>query len=178
MSRLYHRPADAPTSAMLVAAIIDATAEKYGVTAGDIRGRRQYGPFASARQVAQALSVELTGETNLIVGTLFDLDASTVAYASRKVIRAEHESPQFASRLNEIRAAVEARVPNARWRSQSAIERHNRTARVSVDAEAELDRLLRDLRRGLMAALRADPGRLLAGLQRTTAEINDREARP
>lgn len=177
MSRLHHRPANAPTTAVLVAAIVDATAEKCGVTAADIRGRRQNALHVWARQVAQALAVEFSGETNQVIGTLFGLDPTTVHHAQRKMSQRERDVPLVAAQLAVIRSNVEKRVPHARWRSQAEIERHQRIARVGNSAELELDQLLRELRRGLVAALRADPGRVLAGLARVTREINDHEAR-
>lgn len=178
MSRQHHRPANAPTAAVLVAAIVDAAAEKCGVTAADIRGRRQNACHVWARQIAQALAVEYSGETNQIIGTMFGLDATTVHHAIRRVAQREREVPLVAAQLSDIRAIVEARVPNARWRSQAETARHQRMARADDHAELELDQLLRELRKGLMAALRADPGRLLAGLARAAADINEREARP
>lgn len=182
MSRDLHRPAAAPTAAELVAAIVDAAAAACGVTAADIRSRRQTPRYAWARMAAQALAAEFTGETNAVIGTLFGLDPTTVSHAIRRIATAERDSPRVASQLADIRTAVEAQLPHARWRSLAELDRHRRLARVAGGgtaggAEHQLDLMLRDLRRALMAALRTDPGRLLAGLARTAAEINDEEAR-
>lgn len=169
------------SQAELMAHIVDAVADKYGVTAADIRGRRQNACYAWARQVTMALCVELTGETCATVATAFNLDPTTVLYATRKVARLEGETPAVASKLADVRLAIEALVPGiTQRRSERAVDGHRRSMRAdeAVDqpsAERQLDGLLRVLRRNLITAVRTNPGAVLAGLMRAANDINNKE---
>ncbi len=160
----------------LVAHIVDAVAQHYGVTAADIRGRRQNACATWARQVTLALAVEFTNETNGRIGKLFDLDPTTVHYACRRVEAQAAASPRVASDLSAVRLAIESIAPETRHRHEGAVEGHRRTMReFGADdlssPERELDLLLRELRRSLMAALRLNPYAVLVALKRSAAEL-------
>lgn len=181
MSRAAPHAVLTASQAELMAHIVDAVADKYGVTAADIRGRRQNACHAWARQVTLALCVEFTGETNAIVGGFFSLDPTTVLHAVRKVARIERETPAAASKLAEARQGIEILVPGiTQRRAERAVDGHRRAmdetgAEHWPDAERQLDVLLRDLRHGLRTAIRVNPGALLAGLMRACSEINGKE---
>jgi|GEM_PF-2284581 len=168
------------SQAELMAHIVDAVADEFGVTAADIRGRRQNACHSWARQVTMALCVEFTGETSADVAAAFNLDPTTVLYATRKVARLEGETPAVASKLADVRRAIEALVPGiTQRRSERAVDGHRRAIQENdtdqASAERQLDALLRVLRRNLIAAVRANPGAVLAGLMRAADEINGKE---
>ncbi len=181
MSRAAPHATLSSSQAELIAHVVDAVADKYGVTAADIRGRRQNACHSWARQVALALCVEFTGETNATIGTMFRLDPTTVLHAVRKVARIEHETPAAASKLAEARLAVETLVPGiTQRRAERAVDGHRRSMRAidadeSPGAEHQLDLLLRDLRRHLVTAVRTNPAAVLAGLMRAANEVNSKE---
>lgn len=169
--------------AEVVAIVIDAVADHFGLTAGDLLGKRRNACFASARQIAVFLSQELTGETNGVLGTLFGLDPTSVSFASSKIRRHEKEMPKVAASLAAIRKALNTIDPGIADRPPRAVEARRRflenTGAEAITApELELHLLLKDLRRSLITALRTDPGALLGGLRRTCEEINGRAARP
>lgn len=160
----------------LVALIVDAVAQHYGMTAADIRGRRQSAPSTWARQVTLALAVEFTNETNARIGKLFDLDPTTVLHACRRIKAKASENPHVASDLSKLRTAIETIAPETRHRHESALDGHRRTMReLGADdlasPERELDLLLRELRRSLMAALRLNPTAVLVALKRSAADL-------
>lgn len=160
----------------LVAHIVDAVAQHYGVTAADIRGRRQNACFTWARQVALFLAVEFTNESDMRIGRLFGLDPTTVRHACRRVEVRRAAVPSIASDLSTVRLAIEAIAPETRHRHESALEGHRRTMRAAdVDGlsspERELDLLLRELRQSLMAALRLNPVAVLVALKRSAADL-------
>jgi len=167
--------------AELIAHVVDAVADRYGVTAADIRGRRQNACHTWARQVTLALCVEFTGETNATIARAFNLDHTTVLHAMRKVSRLERETPAVASKLADARRAIEMLAPGiTQHRAERAVDGHRRSmaaigAIPHPDAEYQLDLILRDLRRGLVAAIRVNPGAVLAGLVRASADINSKE---
>lgn len=168
--------------AEVVALVIDAVADHYQLRAADILGRRGNACFTSARQIAVFLAQELTGESNVVIGTLFGLDSSTVSYSSRKVARLEKETPAMATGLAAIRRALREVDPSIGDRPPRATEAHRRFlqntgAEALTPEEFELHLLLKDLRRALITALRADPGAVLAGLRRACDEINSRAER-
>lgn len=181
MSRAAPHAVLARSQAEVMAHIVDAVAAGYGVTAADIRGRRQNACHSWARQVTMALCAEFTGETNAVIGSVFHLDPTTVLYSTRKVSRLERETPAVAAKLADIRAAVEALMPGiTQRRTERAAESYRRSADASgaaswPEAERQLDALLRDLRRHLVAAVRTDPGAVLAGLVRASADITSKE---
>lgn len=181
MTRAAPHAALSSSQAELIAHVVDAVADKHGVTAADIHGRRQNACHTWARQVALALCVEFTGETNATIGTVFKLDPTTVLHATRKVARIERETPAAASMLADVRLAVEAAVPGiTQLRTERAATSLRRQmvaidAAEQHDAERQLDLLLRDLRRHLITAVRTNPAAVLAGLARATAEINSKE---
>lgn len=170
------------TSAEATALIIDAVADKYGLTAGDIMSARRNARFAWARQVSVALTQEMTGETNRTVAALFGLDATTVSYATRHVAAEELVAPKVAADLADIRKSVEACAPRLAERrgpaAAGALRGFTRDAAGDpTEVERELGLLLKELRRSLAAALRVNPGAVLGGLGRVCREINDEEAR-
>lgn len=162
--------------AELVAIVIDTVADRYGLKAADILGRRRNATFAWARQVAVYLSQDVTGETNAVIGTLFGLDWTTVSYATRKVRRAESDTPQVAATLADIRSALVKIDPIFANRRAGAEKRpipdNGKSGGALSPPELELHLLLKDLRRDLTAALRTNPAAVLAGLRRTCDAIN------
>lgn len=171
----------ARSNAELIAHVIDAVADEYLVTAADICGRRQQSTITWARQVTLALTMEFTGETTTVISTHFAVDPTTVFHAIRKVGRIESETPAAAKRIASIRRTIEQRAPGVRRRVERAVDGHLRSLRAAgaehpSDAERQLDLLLRDLRRNLTAALRTNPGAVLAALSRVATDINAKEA--
>lgn len=166
----------------VVALVIDTVADHFALNATDILSRRGNACFVSARQIAVFLAQQITGESNVVIGTLFGLDASTVSYAGRKVERLEKEAPKVASSLAAIRRALHALDPELSERPPRATEARRRFlqntgAEALSPEELQLHLLLKDLRRALVTALRTDPGAVLAGLRRACEEINSRDAR-
>lgn len=169
--------------AEVVALVVDAVAGHYGLRAADILGRRGNACFVSARQIAVFLAQEFTGESNVVIGTLFGLDASTVSYTGRKVERLEKEAPKVAAGLTAIRGALRELDPELGERPPRATEARRRFlqntgAEALTPEEFQLQLLLKDLRRALITALRTDPGAILASLRRACHEINSRDAKP
>ena len=130
--------------------------------------------------MAVYLTQQCTGESNGVVGTLFGLDPSTVSFTGIKLSRQEREMPKVAASLAAIREALARIDPGITERPPRATEARRRFlehtgAETITPPELELHLLLKDLRRSLLSALRADPGAVLAGLRRTCDSIN-REA--
>lgn len=181
MTRAAPRAVLTGSQAELIAHIVDAVADSYGVTAADIRGRRQNACYTWARQVTLALCMEFTGQPTTVIGAAFGLDHTTVIHAMRKVARVERETPAAASRLAEVRRAIDVIVPGIiERRAESAVDTFRRSmgeieAPEWPQAERQLDGLLRDLRRELTAALRLNPGAVLGGLMRVCSDINRQE---
>lgn len=170
-------PSEITGAAELVAHVIDAVAEHYGIPTADILSRQQTPRVVWCRQVAMTLSVELSGNSNYHIGRLFRLDGTTVRHARMVVARRCSETSQTAGDLNAVRELVKARYPAIRGRDETAVQAFERArgdvdARRRANADQELHLMIGELRRELRAAIAVDPGRILAALRRVSHEIN------
>jgi hypothetical protein len=168
------------SKAALVAQIIDVVAEHYGVTATQIRGRRQNAVDIWARHVTLSLAVEFTTEANSTIGRLFEVDPTTVRHARLRVAEQIASNPKVASDLATLRSRIEAVAPQTKNRHETALERYQRGIREVgaenlTDPERQLDLMLRDLRRRLLAALRLDPVAVLAALKGVAIDLSSKE---
>lgn len=177
------RPTSDRSPAEIVAVVTDLVADKYGQRPADILGRRRNSLYVWSRQVTVTLASEALGQSNAVMGALFGLDPTTVLHSMRKVVAREQDTPKVAADLADLRKALRARVPELPDITARAVEAHRHRLQLTVNAEEiapterELALLLRSLRHGLIAALRTDPGAVIAGLRRAVDEINDRRGR-
>lgn len=89
---------------MLVSEIKQAVAAYYGVSLDDIHSASRKQPLARHRQVAIALSFELSGRSSCVVGNLFGRDHSTVLHAAAVVREQEASCPTMRRDLAILRA--------------------------------------------------------------------------
>ncbi len=171
------------SAAEVAAIVVDTVADHFSLRSADLLGKRTIASFAAARQMAVYLTQQCTGETNSVIATLFGLDPSTVSFARMKVARQEKEMPKVARSLAAIRSTLNSIDPGITEQPPRATEARRKflagTGAEAITApELELHLMLKDLRRSLLAALRTDPGALLAGLRRACTDINSRDASP
>ena len=162
-----------------VAIIVDVVAEYFHVPAADIRSRKIADGVAWARQVASYLVNELLGEPVAFVAAKFRQDRTTVMHSLSRVKDMLGGAPRVAADIQRLRELIIGRLPQLEHTRETALQRHRRLTSGKdvpprIVASAELDGLLRDLRRGLATAIWLDPGAVLAGFKRTVDDVNSK----
>ncbi len=163
----------------LTAIVIDAVAAHYGVSAQKIYSRDQTPTVVFARQLSTTLVSEYANESATAIAAHFRLDRTTVRNSEQRVHRAMEASAGTRADVAAIRRRIEEVAPELKDSSLSLTELRRRQARsgnAQATAGVELDAFLRDLRRSLVAAIRMDPGAVLAGIKRVADEINSNGA--
>ena len=88
--------------------IISVVADKYGVTAEDITGKRRSREIATPRQVAMYICREMTDMSTTSIGRAFgDRDHTTVLHGCDKVADAIAADFAFKRRVEELMKLVE-----------------------------------------------------------------------
>jgi chromosomal replication initiator protein len=87
--------------------IVDIVAEQFGLTRGQLLGRRHLPPIVLARHVAILLCFEmLQGASLKQVGHWFGRDHTTVLHARERMRRRMAADPKFASQVEELRRII------------------------------------------------------------------------
>ena len=90
--------------------IIETVADKYGVTTGDITGKRRSREIATPRQVAMYICREMTELSTTSIGRAFgNRDHTTIMHGYDKIADAMKEDFAFRKRVEEIMKIVEGR---------------------------------------------------------------------
>jgi hypothetical protein len=105
----------APIAKPRVAEIQAVVSARNAITTGDLRGESRRRRYSWPRQIAMALSREMTDQTYPQIGQAFGKDHTSVIWAYRKVKRLEAQDERFANELNSLRgditAVVDSRSP-------------------------------------------------------------------
>ncbi|MQX36848.1 helix-turn-helix domain-containing protein [Roseospira navarrensis] len=94
-----------------IAAIIDATAEAWGVTRRDLLADRRAQNLAVPRQAAMTLARDLTMASLPVIGRAFDRDHTTVLHAVRRTAERAARDPAIAARMDAVRARLTSAPP-------------------------------------------------------------------
>jgi chromosomal replication initiator protein len=106
LKRLRPAPADSPCT---VAAVVDATASQFGLSAEELLARDRRPQVARARKVAMYLARELTGQSLPEIGRGFGgRDHSTVHSAVRSVGTAVRADPELAMTVESLKRDLES----------------------------------------------------------------------
>jgi chromosomal replication initiator protein len=99
-----------PGDAGLTMAVIQqAVAREWGVTVDGLRSKTRTKTLTTPRQVAMYLARELLGTQLVEIGSAFGgRDHSTVIHSLERVVESMREDPDFASRVERLRTAMEA----------------------------------------------------------------------
>ena len=90
--------------------IIETVAEKYGITAGDITGKRRSREIATPRQVAMYICREMTDLSTTSIGRAFGgRDHTTVMHGCDKITETMREDIAFRRHVDELIKLVEGR---------------------------------------------------------------------
>lgn len=100
-----HRYAQ-PRERVTVDRIIEMTAQKSGIAATDILGKKRSEAISNARQIAMFLCRELTQLSLAQIGGAFGRSHTTVLHACTKVNSDMADDPSFRARLDKIRKAL------------------------------------------------------------------------
>jgi len=164
----------------LTAIVIDVVAAHYGVPAQKIYSRDQTPAVAFARQLSTTLVSQYASESMTAIAAHFRLDRATLRHSENRVRRAMEASATTRADVAAIRSRIEELAPELKDCSASLTELRRRQTACASSGQAvagvELDTFLRDLRRSLVAAIRMDPGAVLAGIKRVADEINSNGA--
>lgn len=87
--------------------IQNVLAKAYGITLADMRGKSRVRKFARPRQIAAALSREMTSASFPQIGRMFgDRDHTTILFAARTIRQRESIDQKFADEMAAHRKAI------------------------------------------------------------------------
>jgi chromosomal replication initiator protein len=101
---------DGPEPPIHAATILEVTADYYGYTTDDIRGRRGTKPLAYARQVTMYLCRELAGMSMPRIGDFLIRDHTTVMHADRKIRRLVVDDPVVCGQVQDVTVLIKRRA--------------------------------------------------------------------
>lgn len=101
------RRIEKPPCLSLVAAIMRAAAEEFGVTVTDMRSMRRPANVVLARQVAAYLARELTTHSMPDLGRRLGRDHSTIHHSVHKIGALVRVDPELAARIERIKRRVD-----------------------------------------------------------------------
>ena len=86
--------------------IIRTVADRYGVQAADLTGKRKTRDIALPRQVAMYICREITDMSTTAIGQAFGRDHTTVMHGCDKIAEAIQADITFRNRVDEIVKAI------------------------------------------------------------------------
>lgn len=86
--------------------IVNAIADRYDLTVGELRGPSKLLHILRPRQIAMYLAREMTGLSVTKIGAYFYRDHTTVTFSKRRIEALMVEFPEVAAAVAECRALV------------------------------------------------------------------------